>query len=300
MRLEVPIWTMLSVTPLAFAGAMATSASAQSTVDCPGTLSQGTYADVIVDGAACTIGDGVTVNGAVIGMSRFGTLQICGDAEVRGGIKVTQGNGAVIVGGSAPACSASEIPTIEGTVLVEKGRGPVSLLELNAVGVDFIVTEQRGNIEALGVSLSDVKIEKSRGNIKLNDVTTDSDTTIVENRGGSVEILLSRISGDLELKLNRRVSIIGSSFLFEDVFVGNNRRVDIVGNTDLNITVVENSRRVTIEGNTFTEATVDKNTGGVRINGNTGEVLSCADNNPAPTGSNNTITELADGQCNAF
>jgi hypothetical protein len=67
----------------------------------------------------------------------------------------------------------------------------------------------------------------------------------------------------------------------------------------LTLSIVENNA-VTVSNNTFTDAEVSKNAGGVSIVNNTGEKLNCSDNSPAPTGSGNTITELADGQCAGF
>ena len=46
----------------------------------------------------------------------------------------------------------------------------------------------------------------------------------------------------------------------------------------------------------FSDADVSKNSGGVLIENNTGEGLFCTDNDPAPTGSGNSIT-FSDGQC---
>ncbi|MEM9484021.1 MAG: hypothetical protein AAGA83_10065 [Cyanobacteria bacterium P01_F01_bin.116] len=54
------------------------------------------------------------------------------------------------------------------------------------------------------------------------------------------------------------------------------------------------------KNNIFENVSIDKNIGGTSIIGNTGAVLICTDNNPAPTGSGNTITELADKQCAKF
>ena len=86
--------------------ALAAEADAQSTATCSGILLPGNYADVFVDGASCTIGDGVVVNGAVLGTSGFGELKICGDARVFGGVKITQGNGDVVIGNFDDVASA--------------------------------------------------------------------------------------------------------------------------------------------------------------------------------------------------
>ena len=81
--------------------------------------------------------------------------------------------------------------------------------------------------------------------------------------------------------------------------VSNNAGPVVVKNSvDLSLSITENEA-VTIAGNTFTDVNVTKNSGGVTINNNTAETLSCADNNPAPTGSGNMIA-FADGQCAGF
>ena len=95
------------------------------------------------------------------------------------------------------------------------------------------------------------------------------------------------------------VTIKYNNFSLEDVMISNNAGpVVIDGNTELSLSIIENDN-VTLSNNTITDAEVSKNTGGVSIVNNTFEKLNCSDNNPAPTGSDNIITELADGQCAA-
>jgi hypothetical protein len=81
--------------------------------------------------------------------------------------------------------------------------------------------------------------------------------------------------------------------------VGGAGAVTLSNNVNLSFSINERNG-VTISGNTFTSASITKNTGGVSIVNNTGETLVCVDNSPAPTGSGNTITILADGQCAGF
>ena len=161
-------------------------------------------------------------------------------------------------------------------------------------------------------TLRNVKVEKTTGNVTLKNVTTDSDTTIVEN-DGNVKIMQSMLGSDIEIKGNRRVTIKSSSAALEDVVISNNEgKIIVDSNCDLSLSIVENGvvkltnnnetdamnagATCNSDGFGLTDVEVSKNTGGVAIKNNTGELLTCSDNSPAPTGSGNTFT-FADGQC---
>lgn len=227
-----------------------------------------------------------------------------------GGVSVIQSN-AGLTSVVADANSA-----IDGTVLIEKGTGDVRF-EGAALNSDLIVIEQNGDVLVDGRSsgnatLSDVKIEKVSGDIRLVGVITDSDMTIKEN-GGDVSIESSVLGGDVEIALNQAVTIASNSFALEDILISKNTGfVTIDRNCDMRLSVFENTSGVHITNNNanhatvagricfsgfgFTDADVSKNQGGVLIENNTGEALFCSDNDPAPTGSNNSIL-FVDGQC---
>lgn len=243
---------------------------------------------------------GISLNGATIFPGSVsmelanGSLEICG-STIEGEVKVvsTTGNVHVVADGS---CGAS---MIDGSVAVEKGKGNVRLVDATLAAGDLTVIEQTGNVLVENTSLSDVKVEKISGNVTLQNVKTDSDTTIADN-GGSVKIDMSMLGSDVGITSNGSVTVTGNNFALEDVLVSNNSGPVIFdGNVDLSLSIIENNA-VTVSGNTFTDAEVSKNTGGVSIVNNNGEKLNCSDNNPAPTGSGNTITELADDQCAGF
>ena len=262
---------------------------------------------VDVSGAVSSIeskeSDMVTLDGAIVfpgsvAISKgTGGLEIC-SSTIEGEVKVTGTEGNIAVGITADGdnCGAS---TIDGTVSVEKGTGDVSLVGGELTAGDLIVIEQTGDVTVDGILLSDVKVEKITGHIMLLGIETDSDTTVADNEG-DVTIAESMLGSDVSIISNLAVAVTDSNFSFEDVFVGSNAGPVVLDrNTDLNVAIIENNA-VTVTNNTFTDADISKNTGGVFIDNNGGEVLKCFDNNPAPTGSGNTITELADGQCAGF
>lgn len=231
-------------------------------------------------------------------------------------------------------------PVKSTTIAVTRGTGDVRLAGATLSAGDLIVIEQHGDVLLYSTSLSDIKVQGITGNVILDGVTTDSDTSIVGITGnvkiesselrdlfgdveiksvgdvtlsntaiasdmsitdsGAVALDLLTLDGDVILISNGGVNFTRNYVSLEDVMILNNTGPIIVNkNVDLSLSITENDD-VTVTGNTFTYAEVSKNSGGVSIVGNTGEKLNCSDNNPAPTGLFNTITELADGQCAGF
>lgn len=232
------------------------------------------------------------------GLSVFegtGTIQICG-STIEGEVKVIETVGAMLAGGTA-SCGGS---LIHASVLVEKGTGNVRVSDATLTAGDLFVIEQAGSALVERTSLSDVAIEAITGPVTLQSVTTDSDTKIIGN-DGAVSIKGSLFGSDIEIKTNGgAVTVAGNSFSDEVVVVeSNGGAVAFTDNIDLSFSIVAN-HGVTIGGNNFINGSVGSNTGGVSIVNNTGETLLCSGNNPAPTGSGNTITVLADGQCAGF
>ena len=253
-----------------------------------------------------------------------GSLVICGSEIGINSDTLTDGSGGVQVIESgkvgAPVnvlavaeglCAASQI---EGSVIVQKGAGDVRFAGAELLAGDLIVSDQTGNVEVDGSSLSDVKIENIGGWVMLKTVTSNSDTSIVDN--GDVTIKSSELSGDMNVSFNGMVTITGNSFSLEDVRISSNDGPVVIDrNCDMRLTVIENNvvtitnnnpTDATTEGATctsgfgFTDADVSKNMGGVMITNNTGEGLFCSDNDPTPTDGGRNIFTFTDGQCAGF
>ncbi len=244
---------------------------------------------------ALSLTDSKVFPGSVTLSKGNGGLTIIG-STVEGEVKVSETTGAV---------SADAGTTIDGAVSVEKGTGAVTLAGTTLAAGDLNVVEQEGDVTLDGMaqttSLSDLKVEKS-WNVTLKNVETDSDTTLVNNRDISIEY--STLGSDAAIASNGAVTLRGNGFSLEDVIVsGNGGPVVVAENSHFNISLIQNND-VTFRDNSFTDADISKNTGGVSITNNTGEVLKCFDNDPPPDppqpGLENTITELADGQCADF
>ena len=242
-------------------------------------------------------------------------LGICGSEIGLNSDTMTDGSGGVNVKGKVTVLAVADgscpPSQIEGSVIVETGEGDVRFVGATLAAGDFVVIERTGDVELNRTLVSDVKIEKSKGNIALENVTTDSDTTIKENIG-IVTIADSTLGSDVEINQNGDVTMTGNSFSLEDVLISKNGMVTIDGNCDMSLSVSENSGKVAITNNTsmanprctgdfgFTDANVSKNTGGVDISGNTGESLVCSDNRPAPMGKKTNEILFTDGQCKGF
>lgn len=263
--------------------------------------------DVTVkDGA--TVGSTLFVNGGQnvnilnarifpggIGMQYSKDLKIC-NSEIGvntavvppgaggGGINMIESESLII---NATECGSS---TILGTVTVEKGTGSVQIIQAVLEAADLNVIEQVGDVEVTGTSLSDVKVEKSTGSITLVDVTTDSDTSVIDN-GGDVTITNSAFGSDTAIILNDEgdVTITGTSFSQEDVRISQNGNVLFEANSQFGGVFIENTS-VNFTLNNVTNVEISKN-GGATIVGNAGESLKCADNPVSGSGNNFVLTE---------
>ena len=257
---------------------------------------------IVASGAIASIESRESTGISLIGASVFpgsvsmklanGSLVICG-STIEGVVKVVSTTGHVLAEAS---CGAS---TIDGSVVVEKGTGNVRLVGATLAAGDLNVIEQTGEVLVEDTSLSDLKVNKITGNVTLQNVITDSDTTIANN-GGDVTINESMLGSDVGITSNNAVTVTGNDFSLEDVMISKNGGpVFFDSNFNLSLRIIENIG-VTVSGNAFTDAEISKNIGDVSIENNTGEKLNCSDNSLAPTGSGNTITELTDGQCTGF
>jgi len=147
----------------------------------------------------------------------------------------------------------------------------------------------------------------------LRAVTTDSDTTVVEN-DGSLLIDSSTLGSDVRVHLSGMVQVTNNSFSSEDVLITKNAGPILLDrNCDGRLTITENNNVMITNNNPtdagatcnsgfgFSDADVSKNSGGVLIENNTGEGLFCTDNDPAPAqGSDGNNITFSDGQCAGF
>lgn len=202
---------------------------------------------------------------------------------------------------------------------------------------DLSISGLNGNVSLTGVTAdSDASIGTVTGNVTVDEFVLSGDTAITGTIGtvtmtalavtgdtrvtgtlGDVTLNGSALVGDAVITLGSgAVTVTKTSFSLEDALItGNAGPVLVDRNCDLNLVISENNM-VTITNNNeadatkakvtcngdgfgFTNVSVTKNTAGVSIVDNTGELLSCADNVPAPTGANNTFT-ITDGQCAGF
>lgn len=244
--------------------------------------------------------------GGVTAIKNAGNLNICGAnigfPDGGGGITLIELSGNVAVKASCDGAS-----NIEGTIIAEKGTGKIEFLGANLFASDLIVIEQFGNVTldnggagASRIEFSDINISGGMGNVTITNARTDSDTSITE-QAGNVSITKTVLGSDVSISGVGKVNLDGNDFSLEDVILEKiNGRVDISNNVNLGVNLIEIAKRIRLTGNTITDADISKNTGGVILNGNTFEALKCSDNSPAPTGSGNTVTELADGQCSGF
>ena len=219
-----------------------------------------------------------------------GTTLVAKGATIEGSINVVENNGNISV-----QSSTTQVSILNGSISVGKGTGNVTVRDAIMASGDLGVVEQEGNVLVINGTLSDIKIEKIKGNVTLKQVTTDSDSQIGDN-DGDIFINRSSFTGDVEIKLNKAVTVKNSSFSLEDIsIIGNQGPILIRNNKELGLSVSENNA-VTIEKNKVTSLEISKNTGGTTINNNSGEDLICSDNSPAPSGSGNDF-EFTDGQC---
>ena len=250
-----------------------------------GTLAVTNGGDLVVDDLTTT--GGITVSGG------DGTIEICG-SSIGGALSVTEQNGDINVDTNIVNCAATDLV---GGVTIKLGTSAVTIRGADIQGGDIGISDNTGDVTLDQLQVSDLILEKNSGTLSINDVTTNSDSTIIEHTG---DILLSNlaIGGDASIKdVDGSVMLTDSNLSLEDISITLvTEDVTVDNNIDLNLTVEEVEGAVTISDNTITVASVNKNTGGVDLSGNTITTLSCSDNAPAPTGSSNTITS-PDGQC---
>ena len=250
-----------------------------------GTLAVTNGGDLVVDDLTTT--GGITVSGG------DGTIEICG-SSIGGALSVTEQNGDINVDTNVVNCAATDLV---GGVTITLGTSTITIRGANIQNGDIGISDNTGDVTLDQLQVSDLLLEKNSGTLTIDDVTTNSDSIIIEHTG---DVLLSNLVlvGDVSIKnVDGSVSLSDSDLSLEDISITLvTEDVTVDNNIDLNLTVEEVEGAVTISDNTITVASVNKNTGGVDISGNTITTLSCSDNTPAPTGSSNTITS-PDGQC---
>ena len=251
-----------------------------------GTLAMTNGGNLVVDDLTTT--GGITVSGG------GGTIEICG-SSIGGILSVTgQNNGEINIDTNIVSCAATDLV---GGVTITLGTSVVTIRGANIQNGDIGISDNTGAVTLDQLQVSDMLLQRNSGTLSINDVTTNSDSTIIEHTG---DILLSNLVlvGDARIKdVDGSVSLSDSDLSLEDISITLvTEDVTVDNNIDLNLTVEGVEGAVTISDNTITVASVNKNTGGVDISGNTITTLSCSDNTPAPTGSSNTIT-FPDGQC---
>ena len=237
--------------------------------------------------------DNVTTATSVSVKAGIGTVRLC-DSSL-GGLSVEEREGNIEVNANAENCD----PTIlDGGLSAVKGSGAVTAIGASLPSGDFIVAEYTGDVILSEATLvSDAKLEKNTGSLTISNVVTDSDTTIT-GQVGDVVLKEVNVTGDLSvLEVQGTVTLRDSRFAFEDISILLvSGAVTIQNNNDLSLSVLEVGGMVQIIGNVVENASVNKNTGGVLFLNNVFITLSCTDNVPVPSGSNNTVT-FPDGQC---
>ncbi len=254
-------------------------------------IARGTMSSVnAIRSGKVKISGGRITGGGVFREGGDGDLVICG-ATVRGGISLKEMNGNL----EAVSRANCEPSILLGAVIVEKGNGNVRIIGNTLSSGDLIVVEQEGNIVVRNATLSDLNLNRVKGNIVLDQVTADSDASITETTG-TVMMSRSKLDGDFSLSENGAVEITNNNFGLEFVKIENSGSVTVTGNSDFSISLIENEG-VTFRNNNARFAEISKNFDGVTISENTLGSISCSDNVPAPSGNGNMITGPATGQC---
>ncbi len=256
-----------------------------------------------------TLETGATIFPGGIAAIESGTIDICGSnvgVNGAGGITLLNVSGDLNVD-VGTNCGRSNI---EGTIIAEKLDGNIHFDSANLIASDLIVIDQLGSgkVTLVGdpdpetdriIKFSDINISGGMGAVTITNAETDSDTSISE-RTGLVTISDTTLGSDVSISLAAGVTLRDNNFSLEDVILEKNSGpVRLEYNNDLGVNLIENND-VTLIANMITDATIDKNKDGVSLTGNTFAVLKCSDNTPPPTGTGNTVTELADGQCSKF
>lgn len=279
-------------------------------------------ADVLVRGKTGALsvefGANVVIAGGSIGAGGLnfeggnGTLALCG-ANV-GGMKIAELKGRVLAW-ARPHCPPSNIT---GSMMVEKGAGPVIIVRNSLDSGDLSVVEQDGNLRIEDTIVGDMGLSDISGEIHLKRLVADSDG-IISGALKGVNIVDSEINGDFLMghntgdvvvensKIGGDVSIEGT---YGNVIVKNNianyARVSIsrtmgvvhfIKNHQLSISLVENMNIEFHNNYDIRTASIQKNSGIVDITNNYIGTLRCLANKEMGQFSRNSITGLANGQC---
>ena len=249
-----------------------------------------TDTDLSADGLTTTT---VTVTGG------NAVVELCG-SSISGLVSVLEHTGNVVVDSTPANCAAT---TLSGGLSAAKGSGSVTVKGATIQSGDFVVLEYTGGDVTLeDATVSDLTLTKNTGSLSVINVNVDSDTSVT-SQDGNVVLRDFATLGDVTIisLLDGDVTLEDSDLGSEDITISNANDVTIRNNVDLNAVVQENDGLVKIVDNVSPTGVfaVNKNTGGVEIDGNTLSSLACTDNNPAPTGSDNTVT-TATGQCSTL
>ncbi len=231
----------------------------------------------------------ITVSGEIGSLQVYagsGAIEVLG-ATIYGGACINGFTGDVVVADNS---------IIDGAIYVSEGDGNIIITDAMLTSADIIVLEQTGNVLVDGSSFSDIYVGELDGDLALFNVMGDSDASFYEV-SGVVFLGQSTFDGDVELKENNIVLIVGNDFSLEDVSISRSQgQVVIEQNQNLGLELSKNDGIIAIENNTNIDLKIDDNNGGVIIAGNSGEKLDCNDNSPFLNCVNNDF-DSTDGQC---
>lgn len=257
-------------------------------------LAAGSLTDLTLIGSGNLFADDLSTISSISVQGGNGIIELCG-SSIGGGLSVTGHTGDVEINANKPNCGPT---TLTGGLTASGGSGSVTVIGADLSNGDFSVSNyNNGDVTLEDAQVSDVILLQNTGSLTMSDVDADSDTSIT-NQVGNVVLSDFTVLGDTLIKQVQGAATLSDSNLnFEDVSISLvSGTVTVENNINLQLTVMEVSGMVEITGNVVGNGNVNKNTGGVQFLGNTFQVLSCTDNNPAPSGSGNTIV-FGDGQC---
>ena len=300
-RAELVAVTVLGAVQAQSAGSLvelvigATATLGSVTIDnTPGdAIVSGTLAGLSLVNSGDLFANGLSTIGTVSVLGGSGIVEFCGSSV--GGLLLQQRQGDVEINANSPNCAAT---TLDQGISSSKGTGTVTVIGAILPSGDFTVTEHTGDVTLQTVpAVSDLQLNLNVGFLTICDVVADSDTMITKQVGNVVIENLDTL-GDFSVSdVTGTVTVKDSDFNLEGISVVLvSGAVTVQNNIDLSLTVEQIGGLVEIVNNLVTSGSVNKNTGGVTFINNSFETLSCTDNNPAPTGSGNSIT-LPDGQC---
>lgn len=259
-------------------------------------VSSGTLSSLsVTDGVNVGIFGGEVTGGGVFRRGGNGKTEFCG-TDVAGGISLDGVTGPLIVQQSS-SCPATNI---DGSISVARGTGNILLNSGTYVGVDVLVEEHKGTLDAKNVDLSDVSVSNLDGSVKLTNVKADSDVSL-GGVTGTVTLMMFTTQGDIKLDGVNDVVFQNNDFGLEDVaLVGTEGSITIKGNKNFSLNIVEAQGPIVFNNNEGINFGFFKNKGSITVNGNTAETITCVDNTVKPTGSGNTIQLNTPGQCSGF